>query len=182
MLRADVATRQPWAHKLFPVLYDELLHIAHGRLAAERQNHTLSATALVHEAFIKLSKLNQISWQNKNHVLAVASQMMRNILVTYAVRRRSQKRGGDQARIPLEDMLLQTQGLNLDVLTLHTALEKLSRLCSRQVQIVECRFFGGLSIEETAKALYISVATVKRDWVVARAWLNRELATNTDVS
>ncbi len=180
MLRAASSTHQPGAHKLFPILYDELRCIAHSRLLSEREDHTLSATALVHEAFLKLSNLNRITWQNKSHVLAVASHMMRNILVTYAVRRQSKKRGGDQLRIPLDDMLAQTQGLNTDVLALHVALEKLGELCSRQVQIVECRFFGGLSIQETARTLGISVATVKRDWVVARAWLNRELNSSPD--
>ena len=161
---------------LFPLVYDELRRIAARKLRDERASHTLSATALVHEAWIELSKLKRIQWQNRSHYLAVAAQAMRRILIDYAVSRRRQKRGGGHAALPLEDdvwAVAETRGDQL--LALDEALARLSALNERQARIVEQRFYGGMTVEETAEALEMSPASVKREWATARAWLNREL-------
>jgi len=162
--------------EIFPLVYDELRRMAARKLRDERTSHTLSATALVHEAWLELRKLNRIKWQNRSHYLAVAAQAMRRILIDYAVARRRQKRGGGQTPIHLEDdvwAVAETRGE--DLLALDEALARLSALNQRQARIVECRFYGGMSVEETAETLDISPATVKREWATARAWLNREL-------
>lgn len=160
----------------FPLVYDELRRIAQHALRAERSGHTLCATALVHEAWLELAKLTRIQWQNRSHVLAMAAQAMRRVLIDYAVARRRQKRGGGQPIEPLEDdaMAVVTERAD-DLVALDEALGRLMTLNERHGRIVECRFFGGMSVEETADALGISAATVKRDWTIARAWLNREL-------
>jgi RNA polymerase sigma-70 factor (ECF subfamily) len=162
--------------ELFPLVYDELRRIAARKLRDERPAHTLSATALVHEAWIELSKLNRIQWQNRSHYLAVAAQAMRRILIDYAVGRNRQKRGGGQTALQLDDevwAVAETRGDEL--LALDEALARLAVLNERQARIVEQRFYGGMTVEETAEALNVSPATVKREWATARAWLNREL-------
>lgn len=162
---------------LLPLVYAELKRIAAQQLRSERPNHTLSATALVHEAWLELSNLDRIKWQNRNHYLALASQAMRRVLVDHAVARSAQKRGGGQQMQPLQDepaVMLETTSEEL--LDVENALQRLAVVDERQVRIVECRFFGGMSIEETAAALCLSPATVKREWALARAWLNRELS------
>ncbi len=131
--------------------------------------------ALVHEAYLKLVKLDRISWQNRAHFFAIAARAMHTILVDYAVKRKAQKRGGDRQRVPLEDVELMTEARADDLLALDEALRGLEARDARWGQVVECRFFGGLSIKETAEVLGISEATVARDWTQARAWLNREL-------
>jgi RNA polymerase sigma factor (TIGR02999 family) len=162
--------------ELFPLVYDELRRIAARKLRDERTSHTLSATALVHEAWIELSKLNRIQWQNRSHYLAVAAQAMRRILIDYAVGRGRQKRGGGHAPLPLEgDVWAVAETRGDDLLALDEALARLAALNERQAQIVEQRFYGGMTVEETAGALQLSPATVKREWATARAWLNREL-------
>jgi RNA polymerase sigma factor (TIGR02999 family) len=162
---------------LLPLVYGELKRIAARQLRRERSDHTLSTTALVHEAWLELSNLDRIKWQNRNHYLAVASQAMRRVLIDHAVAKRAQKRGSGQPVEVLEDSsLLLVEGRAEELLDLDHALERLATVDERQVRIVECRFFGGMSIEETAEALEISPATVKREWTVARAWLNRELS------
>lgn len=161
--------------KLLPIIYDELHRLAHLQLFKERSDHTFNTTDLVHEAYLKLVKLDRVRWQNRAHFFAVAAQAMRNILINYAVRRKAQKRGGDQVKIPLDDAIMMSEQRADALLALDEALKRLRRLSERQHQVVECRFFGGLSIEETASVLDVSPATVKRDWNVARAWLNREL-------
>ncbi len=161
--------------KLWPVVYDELRRVARGHLRGERRDHTLHTTALVHEAYLKLVKLDRISWQNRAHFFAIAARAMRTILVDYAVKRKAQKRGGDRQRVPLEDVELMTEARADDLLALDEALRGLEARDARWGQVVECRFFGGLSIKETAEVLGISEATVARDWTQARAWLNREL-------
>ena len=162
--------------EIFPVVYDELRRMAARRLRDERTSHTLSATALVHEAWLELTKLNRIRWQNRSHYLGVAAQAMRRILIDYAVARRRQKRGGGQAPIHLEgDAWAATEARSEDLLALDEALVRLAALNERQARIVEYRFYGGMSVEEAAEALGISPATVKREWATARAWLNREL-------
>jgi RNA polymerase sigma factor (TIGR02999 family) len=161
---------------LFPLVYDELRRIAARKLRDERDGHTLSATALVHEAWIELSKLNRIKWQNRSHYLAVAAQAMRRILIDYAVSRSRQKRGGGHAPLPLDGEVWAVAETRCEqLLAVDEALARLAALNERQARIVEQRFYGGMTVEETAEALQMSPATVKREWATARAWLNREL-------
>ncbi len=163
--------------QMFPIVYKELRQIAARKLRSERDGHTLCTTALVHEAWLELAKLNRIQWQNRAHFLAVAAQAMRRILIDYAVARRRQKRGGGQPIESLDDgdALAIAHERGEELLALDEALERLAALNGRQARIVECRFYGGMSVEETAEALGVSPATVKREWTTARAWLNREL-------
>ena len=172
---------EPPAHalsmeQLFPVVYSELRQIAARKLWNERTGHTLCTTALVHEAWLDLTKLNRIQWQNRTHFLAVAAQAMRRILIDYAVARRAKKRGGGVPIEPLDgqDALAIAHTRCDELGALDDALTRLSALNDRQSRIVECRFYGGMSIEEIADALDVSPATVKREWAMARAWLNRE--------
>jgi RNA polymerase sigma-70 factor, ECF subfamily len=161
--------------ELFPVVYDVLRRMAHRKLAGERAGHTLSTTALVHEAYVQLVRLDRIEWQGRAHFLAIAAQSMRNILVDYALKRKAAKRGGGREHASLSGVLALAEAPASDVLSLHEALKRLEALDARQSRVVECRFFAGMSVEETAEALGVSPASVKRDWAVARAWLNREL-------
>jgi RNA polymerase sigma-70 factor, ECF subfamily len=162
--------------EILPLVYDELRRMAARKLRDERTSHTLSATALVHEAWIELTKLNRIEWQNRSHYLAAAAQAMRRILIDYAVARRRQKRGGGQAPIHFDDdVLAVAEARGDELLALDEALVRLAAMNDRQARIVEYRFFGGMSVEETAELLHVSPATVKREWATARAWLNREL-------
>jgi RNA polymerase sigma factor (TIGR02999 family) len=156
-------------------VYAELRSIARRQLRGERAGHTLNPTALVHEAFMKLAKLNRIEWQNREHFFAVAARSMRNVLVSYAVRRRRLKRGGGVADVPLDEAQILPDDRVEHVLELHDALLELEKRNERHARIVECRAFAGMTIEETATALDISPATVKRDWQLLRAWLRREL-------
>jgi len=161
--------------RLVQILYDELRQIARRHMRGERLDHTLDTTALVHEAYVKLVGLDRMQWQNRAHFLAVAAQAMRRVLVDYAVGRRTQKRGGARQRVPLEDVS-PTNNQPIEVLlALDAALRRLETVQGRLTRVVECRYFGGMSVEETAQALDVSVATIKRDWSIARAWLNREL-------
>jgi RNA polymerase sigma factor (TIGR02999 family) len=163
--------------QMFHLVYNELHQLAARKLRGERDGHTLSTTALVHEAWLELNKLNRIQWQNRSHFLAVAAQAMRRILIDYAVARRRQKRGGGQELVSLDDgdALAIAHERGDELIALDEALARLQALNERQARIVECRFFGGMSVEEAADALAISPATVKREWAIARAWLNREL-------
>lgn len=161
---------------LLPLVYGELKRIAARELRGERPGHTLSATALVHEAWVELAKLDRIRWQNRSHYLALAAQAMRRILIDHAVARRALKRGGGRVVETLtDDAIAVVEARAAELLDLDAALLRLADLDPRQAKVVECRFFGGMSIEETADALQLSPATVKRDWALARAWLNREL-------
>jgi RNA polymerase sigma factor (TIGR02999 family) len=160
--------------ELFPLIYDTLRRMAHRKLTRERTGHTLLTTDLVHEAYLKLVRLDRIEWQGRAHFLAIAAQSMRNILVNSALARKAAKRGGGADR-PLEEALAVADAPTSDLLALHRALERLEAIDARQSRVVECRFFAGMSIEETAEVLQISPASVKRDWTLARAWLNREL-------
>jgi RNA polymerase sigma-70 factor (ECF subfamily) len=163
--------------EMFPLVYNELRRMAARKLRSERDGHTLCTTALVHEAWLELSKLTRIEWQNRAHFFAVAAQAMRRILIDYAVSRRRQKRGGGQTIESLDqcDALAIVEARGDELVALDQALDRLTAMHERQARIVECRFFGGMSIEETADALEVSPATVKREWSTARAWLNREL-------
>ncbi len=149
--------------------------MARGRLIGERPDHTYSATALVHEAYLRLVDVNRIDWQNRRHFFAIASKVMRNILVNYAVKRKADKRGGQNEKITLDEQHATFDVNPEDIISVDRALSKLEELDERQAKVVECRFFGGLTIEETAATLGISEPTVSRDWKMARAWLNREL-------
>jgi RNA polymerase sigma factor (TIGR02999 family) len=162
--------------QLMPLIYDDMRRIAQNKLRGERSDHTLNTTALVHEAYLKLIKFDRINYQNSSHFFAIASQVMRNILVDYAVKQKAQKRGGKQKPVSLNEKDAAAEVDLSNVLSVHHALERLGEIDERQMRVVECRFFGGLSIEETAETLGISEPTVSRDWNMARAWLNRELA------
>jgi RNA polymerase sigma factor (TIGR02999 family) len=161
--------------RLMPIVYDELRHIARRHMRGERPEHTLDTTALVHEAYVKLVGLDRMRWHNRAHFLAVAAQAMRRVLVDYAVTRRAQKRGGERQRVPLEEDALGTGQPVETLLALNTALRRLEEVDARLSRVVEYRYFGGMSVEETAEVLQVSPATIKRDWSLARAWLNREL-------
>jgi RNA polymerase sigma factor (TIGR02999 family) len=158
---------------LIPLVYDELRRVAHHHLQAERDGHTLQSTALVNEAYLRLMK-QEPQLENRAHFFAVASRLMRQILVEYARNRNAAKRDGGW-KLTLDEAIAKPDRRSLDLVTLDDALTELSRLDAQQGHIVELRYFGGLSIEETAHALDISPATVKRDWSTARVWLHREL-------
>jgi RNA polymerase sigma factor (TIGR02999 family) len=165
--------------QLMPLVYDELRRLAASYLRRERPGQTLQATALVHEAYVRLIGERAQNWQNRTHFLAIAALSMRQILVQRARRRKAAKRGGDPERITLDEHLLGDRSPGaaeeVDLIALDAALEQLGLENARQAKIVEMRYFGGLSVEECAEALGISPATVKRDWTVARAWLKRAL-------
>jgi len=161
--------------RLIPLVYDELKVLAASQLRRERGEHTLGPTALVHEAFFRLVDQRNVSWQGKSHFFGVAAQAMRRILVDHARRRTAGKRG-QQLQVTLEsDAASAGEAASEEVLAVDQALERLAALDPRQAQLVELRYFGGFSIEETAELMEISPATVKRDWAFARAWLQREL-------
>jgi len=163
--------------KLFPVVYDELHRMAAAIFRGEfRADHTLQPTALVHEAYLKLiGDSGRISWQNRAHFFGIAARSMRQILVTHAIAHRAEKRGGGQTVLALDDALSFFQTQDVEILALHEALERLAELDKKQAEIVELKFFGGLTNEETAEVLSVSVSTVKREWEMARSWLYREL-------
>ena len=157
-----------------PLVYDELRRIARRELRRERPDHSLEATALVHEAYLKLAGLDKVVWQNRAHFFALAATMMRRVLLDAARARRYQKRGGGAARVLLADDLPAATRSH-DIAALDDALDTLARIDERKSRVVELRFFGGLTLEETAAALDLSTATVARDWRFARTWLLREL-------
>jgi RNA polymerase sigma-70 factor, ECF subfamily len=161
--------------QLFADVYTELRALAARYLHRERKNHTLQPTALVHEAYLKLVGQTGIHWQGRAHFLAFAAQAMRQILVDHARRHRAAKRGGHRHRIALDDNLLIETARDVDLLTLEDALAKLTKLDPRQAQMVELRFFGGLSIAEVANVMEISRRSVEREWTMIRAWLRREI-------
>jgi RNA polymerase sigma factor (TIGR02999 family) len=161
---------------LLPLVYDELRRQARQYLRKERLHHSLQATALVHEAYLRLSKQRPKAFANREHFLAIAAQLMRQILVEHARQRGTIKRGGLAAMVVLDDAIAHAAARNVNVLALDEALSALEKLDARQARIVELRFFGGLSIEETSAVLDLSPATVKRDWTTARAWLRREMS------
>ncbi|HKE95505.1 MAG TPA: sigma-70 family RNA polymerase sigma factor [Povalibacter sp.] len=164
------------ASQLIPLVYDELHRLARRQMRRERPDHTLQATALVHEAYLRLVNQPQRTWQNRAHFIAVAAQVMRHILVDYARARRTSKRGSEPQKVPLEQQPLITEEQLEELVSLDEALERLAQLDERQSRVVELRFFGGLTVDETAEVLSISSKTVKRDWTLARAWLHREVS------
>lgn len=162
--------------ELLPLVYGELRNIAARLFQSERGDHTLQPTALVHETYIKLVGDENISWQNRAHFFGIAARSMRQILVNHAISRQRKKRGGGRTLITLDESFGSESNENIDVLALHEALEQLGQLDERQSRIVELRFFGGLTLKETAAVLEISTATVSREWEMARAWLYRQLS------
>ncbi len=161
--------------RLFPAVYDHLRGMAQRELRRERPDHTLNATALVHEAYLKMVQLERITWQGRAHFYGACAQAMRRILIGYARMKKAEKRGSGAEHVAIHDVVVAARSRPASLLALDAALEKLEQLSERQARVVECRFFAGMSVEETAEALQISPATVKRDWTLARAWLNREL-------
>jgi RNA polymerase sigma factor (TIGR02999 family) len=161
---------------LLPLIYDQLRAQAQRALRAERPDHTLSPTALVHEAYLKLVRLDRVEWRDRAHFFGACANEMRRILVSYARNRKATKRGAGAEHVPLENAAVAAWERPADLVALDDALDRLADMDPRQVRIIECRFFAGMSVEETAEALGISAATVKRDWTAARAWLNRELS------
>lgn len=166
------------AAELFPIVYEELRRLAASALRRERTDHTLQPTALVHEAFLRLAEAPGTSWENRAHFVAVAARVMRRVLVDHARGRNALKRGNGEIRVPIDDVDVPAVGQDVDLVALDDALARLAMLDERQARIVELRFFGGLSVPETAALIGASERTVKRDWQVARAWLTRELSSS----
>ena len=160
---------------LLPLVYDELRRLAHYHLQAERPNHTLQSTALVHEAYLRLVGQEPLRLDNRAHFFAVASHLMREILVDYARKHLAAKRGANSLTLSLDEAIALPRKRDLNLVALDDALKRLAVRDARQSRIVEMRFFGGLSIDETSEVLKVSPATVKREWTVARAWLHREI-------
>jgi RNA polymerase sigma factor (TIGR02999 family) len=163
------------AEKLVPLVYNELKRLARAQMHRERPDHSLQTTALVHEAYLKLVKQEAVRWQGRSHFFGIAAQLMRRILIDHARAHLRKKRGGAKAIMPLEGALVFSPERSEELLGLDEALQRLAKLDARQSRIVELRFFGGMSVEETAGYLGISPKTVKRDWAVAKAWLHAEV-------
>ena len=180
LLRAHVAGDPDALARLLPHVYDELRRIARRRLRHERADHTLSTSEVVHDAFLALLPMDRTDWQSRAHFFAVASRAMRNVLIDHATRRLAAKRGGGARVEPLHELLenqVASDERPIDeLIAINDALARLEQIDPRKARVVECRFFGGLSLEETAEALDTSPATVSRDWTFARAWLNNELS------
>jgi len=164
---------------LVPLVYDELRSIAHARLRGERRGHTLSTTALVHEAYLKLVDINRVKWQDRAHFFSVASRMMRRVLVDYAKARGAKKRGGSWQQVELEELAELPSEQVQAIEDLDEALTRLEKVSPRQSRLLEHRYFGGLKLKECAEVLGVSIGTVKNELRFARAWLARELSTDT---
>lgn len=162
-------------NQLIPLVHDELRRIARRCMAGERGGHSLQATALVNEAYLRLIDVQHVDWQNRAHFLAMSARLMRRILVDVARSKRYQKRGGGAVRVTFDDALLVTDEPGQDLVALDDVLNALATVDERKARVIELRFFGGLSVEETASVLKVSVDTVMRDWKLAKAWLLREL-------
>ncbi len=167
---------------LLPLVYDELHRLAGAYLRREQREHTLQPTALVNEAYLKLVDQRHPKWQNRAQFFGVSAQLMRRILIDHARRHQASKRGGDRCQLSLSNVGAFGNQPDADLLTLHDALERLAEIDPEQARLVELRFFGGLTIEETAEVMQVSHATVEREWKVAKAWLKRELTKTTSLS
>jgi len=178
LLRAWGDGDQSALDRLTPIVYDELHRLARRYMRHERPGHSLQTSALVNEAYLRLIDYERMEWQNRAHFFAVSAQLMRRILVDHA-RRHNLKRGGGVEHVALEEAAVVGGGQGPDLVALDDAMSALARIDPRKVQVVEMRFFGGLSVEETAEVLKVSTITVKRDWRAARAWLYRELTGGT---
>ena len=174
----DQAARE----RLMSVVYEELHRLARRYMRNESPGHTLQTSALVHEAFIRLVDQRTVHWQNRSHFFGIAAQMMRRILVDYARSRNFAKRGGGAVKLSLEEGLIVSDERSEQVVAVHEALEGLAKIDPRQAQIVELKFFGGLSNEETGEVLAVSPGTVARDWTMAKAWLRREITKGTSLN
>jgi len=170
--RRAAATR--WT-TFYPIIYRELRQIASRQLAGERADHTLQPTALVHEAYMRLINQHSVDWQNRAHFFSIAAETMRRILVNHAVQRNAQKRGAGATRIELDEAVSYYDQRELDLVALDDALKSLAEFDPKQAKIVELRFFGGLTVEETASVLDVSESTVKREWRMAKSWLKTRL-------
>jgi RNA polymerase sigma factor (TIGR02999 family) len=170
--RGDAAARE----SLVPLVYDELRRLARYYLASQRFDHTLQSTAIVHEAYLRLAGRDNVHFENRSHFFAVAAQLMRRILVDHARKRNAAKRGSAHLTLLVDEAVEPSSQRELDLVALDDALKALAELDERQSRIVELRFFGGLSIEDTSRLLEISPATVKREWSTARAWLYEEIS------
>ena len=166
--------------ELTPIVYEELRRLASRYLRRERSDHTLQSTALVHEAYMRMVDQRNVRWQNRAQFFGLAAEMIRRILVDHARAHRAEKRGGEVVKLALDEALDAAAGRDLELVRLDDALKKLAELDPQQSRIVELRYFGGLTIEETAESLAVSPATVKRDWVVAKAWLRRQLTSGAE--
>ncbi len=175
LLRAWSDGEQSALERLTPIVYDELRRLARRHMKGERPGHSLQTTALVNEAYTRLVDYKRMQWQNRAHFFAVSAQLMRRILVEHA-RRHNLKRGAGVQHVSLEEAAVVDADQDANLVALDDAMNALARMDPRKVQVVEMRFFGGLSVEETAQVLKVSTVTVKRDWRAARAWLYRELA------
>jgi RNA polymerase sigma-70 factor (ECF subfamily) len=161
--------------RLTPLVYDELRRIAHRYVQREREGHTLQTTALVNEAYLRLAGQQKVDWQNRAHFFGVTAQMMRHILIDHARRRRYAKHGGDIQQVRIDEASVMTEQRAADLIALDEALDELAKLDPRKSRVVELRYFGGLSLEETAEVVDISLMTVRRDWRAAKAWLFRRM-------
>jgi RNA polymerase sigma factor (TIGR02999 family) len=161
--------------ELTPLIYEELRRVAHHQMLGQRADHTLQTTALVNEAYLRLTSQTNPSWQSRAHFFAVAARAMRQILVNYAKSNQAQKRGGGALKVQLDEAAIVSPAESKEIVDLHEALERLATLDSRKAQVVELKYFGGLNYDEMAEVLKISRVTVRRDWEFARAWLHSEL-------
>ncbi len=175
LLRAWREGDETALESLMPLVHDELRRIARRCLYGERANHSVQATELVNEAFLRLVDVQHVDWQNRTHFLAMSARLMRRVLVDFARSRGAEKRGGGAVRVTLDDAAIGGIAPDADVIRLDDALQALAALDDRKSRVVELRFFGGLTVDETAVALQVSSKTVLRDWEFARAWLQREL-------
>lgn len=176
MKELEVVTNQSNRDELMEMVYQELRRLAESYLRQERINHTLQPTALVHEAYLRLTEQENIVWRNREHFIGVSATMMRRILVNHAIRRNRDKRGGGELRLSLTEADRFIKGEDVNLIALNEALNKLAETYTQESRIVELKFFGGLSIEETARILEVSDTTVERGWRFARAWLLREMS------
>ena len=176
LLRAWTGGDAEALDRLLPVLYEELRRTARAYMRRERSGHTLQTTALVNEVFLRLVNIHQVQWHDRVHFLTMAAQLMRRILVDHARRRGYVKRGGGERPVPLDELAVISPGRGSHFIVVDDALNALSKRDERKAKVVEMRFFGGLSVEETATALNVSTQTVLRDWSLAKAWLRREMS------
>jgi RNA polymerase sigma factor (TIGR02999 family) len=175
LLRAWSDGNQQALAQLMPLVEAELRRLARGYMARERRGHTLQPTALVNEAFLRLAGARSLRWQDRAHFLGISARLMRRVLVDHARSRGYRKRGGGAQRVTLDEAMLASPESSLDIVALDRALEALAAVDERKSRVVELRFFGGLSVEETAEVLHLSNDTIKRDWRLAKLWLLREL-------
>ena len=175
LLTAVTAGDERAADRLLPQVYEHLRELAKGHLRRERPDHTLQATALVHEAYIRLVGSHEVAWENRAHFYVAAAEAMRRVLIEHARKRGRIKRGGDRKRVPLSAVYLAEEAHPEEIMSVDTAIRRLEERDSRMARIVRLRFFAGLSVEDTAETLGLSDRTVRREWALARAWLHREL-------